>query len=271
MNQKDESPECRIEARLREAELWYRTIFEQSPYGVLIIDTRGVPLEFNEEAHRQLGYTREEFAKLRIADIDPFQTPGEIQDSIKKVLRNGKAEFEVKHRTKNGEIRDVHVSTKVMTLLGRPVFQTIWQDITESRRAADELSTYRQHLEELVQERTAELKRLNEQLQLDIIARTRVEEERERLITDLRKALSEIKVLRGLIPVCAWCKKIRDDQGYWQKIEKYVEKHSHVKFTHGICPECLKKVEKKEAAKTKKTGGRTLKKARVLKSKGRAK
>ncbi len=60
---------------------------------------------------------------------------------------------------------------------------------------------------------------------------------------ELEEALAKIKTLRGLIPICATCKKIRSDQGYWQQIEQYLAEHSEADFTHGICPECLKQVE----------------------------
>lgn len=73
----------------------------------------------------------------------------------------------------------------------------------------------------------------------DITHRKQLEEERETLIRELRYALDNIKTLRGLIPICAWCKKIRDDKGYWDKFENYIQLHSHVSFTHGICPDCL--------------------------------
>lgn len=68
-----------------------------------------------------------------------------------------------------------------------------------------------------------------------------MEEEKERLIAELREALDKIRTLRGLIPICAWCKKIRDDKGYWKKVEEYIEEHSEALFTHGICPQCIKK------------------------------
>ena len=67
------------------------------------------------------------------------------------------------------------------------------------------------------------------------------EEERERLIKELQEALARIKTLEGLLPICAWCKKIRDDGGYWQQLEQYLENHSQVKFSHGICEDCLQK------------------------------
>ena len=65
--------------------------------------------------------------------------------------------------------------------------------------------------------------------------------ERQKLLTRLDKSLREIKTLKGLIPICAWCRKIRDDEGYWKNVEAYIEEHTHAAFSHGICPECMKK------------------------------
>ena len=66
----------------------------------------------------------------------------------------------------------------------------------------------------------------------------RVEEERENLIIDLQKAIDEVKTLQGLIPICAKCKKIRDDRGLWEQIEGYISERADVKFSHSICPDC---------------------------------
>jgi PAS domain-containing protein len=76
----------------------------------------------------------------------------------------------------------------------------------------------------------------------DITDRKRAEEEREKLILQLQKALAEVKQLSGLLPICASCKKIRDDKGYWNQIESYIRDHSEAEFSHGICPECMKKL-----------------------------
>jgi len=76
----------------------------------------------------------------------------------------------------------------------------------------------------------------------DITDRKKAEEEREKLIQELQKALAEVKTLSGLIPICASCKKIRDDKGYWNQIESYIRDHSEAEFSHGICPECMKKL-----------------------------
>src|SRR4030042_3514470 len=129
----------KIEPAGNKTESYYHSIFEQSPDGMLIIDTKGKIIEFNEAACRHLGYSREEFSKLSISDIDSDQTPEEIQESIERILRDGRAEFEVRHRTKSGEVRDVRVITQVITLSGRTVFNCIWKDITDRRVAAEAL------------------------------------------------------------------------------------------------------------------------------------
>ncbi|MBI1912624.1 MAG: PAS domain S-box protein [Deltaproteobacteria bacterium] len=76
----------------------------------------------------------------------------------------------------------------------------------------------------------------------DITERKRREEEREALIKELTGALANIKTLKGLLPICATCKKIRDDKGYWKKLEIYIQEHSEADFSHGICPDCVKKM-----------------------------
>ena len=75
----------------------------------------------------------------------------------------------------------------------------------------------------------------------DIAERRHMENERERLIQELQNALSEIKRLSGLLPICASCKRVRDDKGYWRQIEAYIRDHSELDFSHGLCPECAKK------------------------------
>ena len=78
----------------------------------------------------------------------------------------------------------------------------------------------------------------------DISDRKRAEEERERLLAELKEALAKVKVLSGFLPICAWCKKIRDDRGYWNQIETYIKEHSEAEFSHSICPECMEKLKK---------------------------
>jgi hypothetical protein len=68
------------------------------------------------------------------------------------------------------------------------------------------------------------------------------EEAKGRLVTDLQEALAQVKQLRGLLPICSSCKKIRDDRGYWTQMEAYIRDHSEAEFSHGICPECARKL-----------------------------
>lgn len=81
---------------------------------------------------------------------------------------------------------------------------------------------------------------------------------REAALREREQAMEDAKVLRGLLPICAWCKKVRDDRGYWTQIEAYIASHSDASFSHGICPECMAKhypgVHRK---KTDRSGGET--------------
>ncbi|TAK58541.1 MAG: response regulator [Bacteroidetes bacterium] len=76
------------------------------------------------------------------------------------------------------------------------------------------------------------------------VERKRLELERERLLNELRDALDKVKTLSGLLPMCAWCKKVRDDDGYWHLVEEYLVRHTDAQLTHGICKECEEKVRK---------------------------
>lgn len=98
------------------------------------------------------------------------------------------------------------------------------------------------NLEKKINERTMELDAANGKLLCEIEERKRTEAEKEQLIVQLQKAMQDVKVLSGFLPICAACKKIRDDTGYWRQIEEYISKHSNALFSHGICPDCSKKL-----------------------------
>jgi hypothetical protein len=110
------------------------------------------------------------------------------------------------------------------------------------RRANEKIEQYSVTLEQKVAERTDRLVKLNEQLHAEIEIRKEIEAKKEKLINALQKSLREVKVLRGLLPICACCKKIRDDKGYWNQIESYILAHSEAEFSHSICPECARKL-----------------------------
>ena len=88
----------------------------------------------------------------------------------------------------------------------------------------------------------------------DITERKRAEDALQEKAVELRRALDQIKTLRGIVPICSGCKKIRDDQGSWHQVEVYVHDHTEAEFSHGLCPECLKRLYPKYAPKND-TGG----------------
>jgi HAMP domain-containing protein len=99
----------------------------------------------------------------------------------------------------------------------------------------DRVRSSNEELERRVEERTAELSIANEEL-------LRLNLEKELAIDGLKEALNKISTLRGLLPICAACKKIRDDKGYWKQIETYIMEHTDADFSHGICPDCAEEL-----------------------------
>ena len=126
----------RIEEALKESEERYRTIFEQAADSILLIDPKtGMLVDFNERAHENLGYTREEFEKFGITDFEVIESPEEVDTHIDQIIEKGADNFETKHRTKTGEIRNIRVSSRVISIQGKKLIQSIWRDITAEKDA----------------------------------------------------------------------------------------------------------------------------------------
>jgi hypothetical protein len=111
---------------------------------------------------------------------------------------------------------------------------------TELQKANKKIEEYSRTLEQMVDKRTEDLVETNKMLQNEIEIRKEAERKKEILIDDLKKALKEVKTLRGLLPMCSHCKKIRDDKGYWKLIEAYILEHSDAEVSHSLCPDCFK-------------------------------
>src|SRR5512138_564255 len=102
-----------------DSELRYQSYFEQSPDGILIINPEDLSFfEFNNQACEQLGYTREEFSKLTLNDIEAAETSKETEQKVKELLEKGRSDFDTKHRSKSGKIRYVKVSAKTVKISG---------------------------------------------------------------------------------------------------------------------------------------------------------
>ena len=142
------------------------------------------------------------------------------------------------------------LGTAAATAIGRPAEAVLaaWPEwvahLRDTQEAHFEIELNdppTRHLELTVSPLTNQRGRFGGRLNImrDITERRRAAQERERLLAELQQALSEVRTLSGMLPICAGCKKIRDDSGYWTQIEQYIQRHSNAVFSHGLCPECV--------------------------------
>lgn len=186
------------------------TVINHSEVIVLIRRAdEGWPVEFISDNISHFGYRAEDFisGRLPYANIVYANDIERVISESSRYSQQGNEQFDLQYQivTKSGSIRWVHDRTLVRRNLNGLIthYQSILDDITERKGE---------------------------------------EEEREKLIYELNKALSNVKRLSGLIPICSSCKRIRDDKGYWNQIDSYIRDHSEAEFSHGICPECMKKL-----------------------------
>lgn len=190
-----------IEALLNDKISWQRILIEESRDGIVIIDSNGKVYKANKRYADMLGYSMEEIHQLHVWDWDAKFTKEELLEMVHAVDDRGH-HFVTRHRRKDGTLIDVELSNNGACDRGQKLIFCICRDITDRIKAA---------------------------------------KERQKLIQDLKEALAEIKTLRGILPLCSFCKKIRDDKGYWEQVDIYIKKYSEADISHSICPECMKK------------------------------
>lgn len=160
---RDISQRKAAENALREQEARYRTVIETSADGYCMLDKEGRLLEVNEAYCCMMGYTREELLNMNISELEAQETPEETVRHFYQVMTTSEDFFESKHRRQDGSVIDVEVSTKYLPNWGE-LFFTFVRDITSRKQAEEELRQYRDHLENLVVKRTADLMKVNEEL-----------------------------------------------------------------------------------------------------------
>ena len=200
----------RAEEALREAEEKYRILFESSRDAIMTLAPPTWLFTSGNQATLELFRIRDEaeFISLGPWQLSPERQPDgkpsaeKAKEMIETAMRNGSHFFEWAHCHSDGTPFSAEVLLTRMEHKGQVLIQATVRDIAERKKA---------------------------------------EEQRNKLIAELEKALSEVKTLQGFLPICSYCKKIRDDKGYWNQIESYIYKHSDAEFSHGICPECAKK------------------------------
>lgn len=179
---------------VKEQERLVATMFAQTTDAIILMETQtGRFIDFNAMAHQDLGYTREEFVRLSVADIQAEHSPEQIAGNIESAAKGATASFETRHRHRDGSLRDVAVTLRPITLGGRPLVCAVWRDITEQKTRGRELETYRLRLEELVTTRTAELEAVyQEQRAIFESATVGILLVRNRVIVRCNHALEEI-------------------------------------------------------------------------------
>jgi PAS domain S-box-containing protein len=194
----------RLDRQLRESEERYRAVVSQAVEGITLFEVEtGCLLEANNAFQRMLGYTPQEVPALTIYDVMEHGRAGANPD-LSVVIKDRQAALgERRFVRKDGSLIDVDVSASLITREARSVVCLVAHDITERKQA---------------------------------------ERQRESLVAELREALSQVKTLSGLLPICASCKRIRDDQGTWQSVETFIRDRSDAEFTHGLCPDCIRKL-----------------------------
>jgi PAS domain S-box-containing protein len=191
----------RAEEALRDEVSRRRLLVEQSRDGIVLMDVEGRVVESNLQFAHMLGYSMEEMSSLAVSDWEVAHSEEEVRAMFAMVDTTGQ-KLVSRHRRKDGTFYEVEISANGAVFGGRKYILAVCRDISEAKRA---------------------------------------EREREALIRELQEALTEIKALRGILPLCSYCKKIRDDQGYWEQVDVYIRKHSRADVSHGICPDCAKK------------------------------
>lgn len=207
----------RAEQKVHETEQRYRRLVELSPDAILVNRANQIVL-VNPAAVRLFGAAEGGQiigrAPLDLIHVD-FQPT--VNEWVARLLRAPQAVDYCPARVLRLDGATVDVEMGATSYVDRdgPAILVMLRDITERKRAEEEI------------------RRLNETLEQRVIERTR----------ELQEALARVKQLQGLLPICAWCKKIRDDQNYWHEVETYVAGHSEARFTHGICPACLARMQ----------------------------
>jgi len=188
---------------LPNSEALYRLLFENGMDGLMLTAPDGSIFDANPAACRILGRTREEILLEGRHGVMDTSDP-RLARLVAERARTGIAHGELGARRKDGSVFPVEISSVVFS--------------------APEGGT-----------RTCIIIR-------DITQRKAAEAERERLIHELKEALSRVKTLTGLLPMCAACRKIRDKEGAWHHLEAYIRNHTEADFSHGICQDCRERL-----------------------------
>jgi len=203
------------EDQLRASERKFRSVVEQAGEGLVIVDAHGVVTEWNREIERISGLSHEAAAGRLIWEIENELIPAELQSATLNVETRERWQRFIAGADEAKQV----VEKPIRTMDGQDRVLDICYFTIRSDDGAQAAAIVR-----------------------DITERKRADAEIKHLVSELQDTLAEVKVLSGLLPICANCKAIRNDEGYWEQLEEYIHKHSEAQFTHGLCPECAKRL-----------------------------
>lgn len=230
----------RVAYALRNSEERIRMIIRTALDAVITIDENGIVTGWSRQAESIFGWSRAEVIGQVLAErIIPTQHREAHDKGMRKYRDTGEGpmlnrRMEMTALRRDGTEFPIELSIAPLPKQDAVEFAAFVRDITERKRNEAELKRHRQHLEELVVERTEAMRE----------ARDAAEDARAQLarrVRDLEQALAEVKQLRGLLPICSYCKRIREGEEYRRSVEAYLAEHSDAQFSHGICPDCYKK------------------------------
>ncbi len=188
---------------LPDSEARFRLLFENSMDGILLTSPDGRIFDANPSACAIWGRTREQIVASERADLVDISDP-EVARLVEERKRAGRAHGQLRARRLDGTMFPIEISSVVFPdTKGNEFTCMMIRDISRRRRA---------------------------------------ETEREELIIELQEALSKVKLLSGLLSICAGCKKIHNEHGHWEYLETYIRHRSAADFSHGLCPECLQRL-----------------------------
>ncbi len=192
-----------FEEALQRSEEKFRNLIESSSDWIWEVDAAGTYTYSSPQVEAILGYKPQGIVGRTPFELMPEDEADRVVSIFNNVTKKGKAIIGLENSCLHRDGRIIVLETN-----GAPVFD---QD--------GNIRYYRG-------------------IDRDITKRKKGEEKQEKLFNELQQALKDVKILSGLIPICANCKKIRDDRGYWNHLEGYIEKHSDVLFSHSICSDC---------------------------------
>ena len=217
----------RMETALEEAAKKYSTILATMQTGYWLSDRGGNFLEVNEAYCRMSGYSREELLRMRVRDVEANESPEEVQSHIRLVLERGHDQFESRHQRKDGTIFDADIRTTYLNIEGGRLVVFIW-DITDRKRAAEQLRRAKDELEIRVRERTAELEDANRALHEEIAERKKAEaaikeanETLERRVAErtaaLRESEEDLNRAQAVAQTGSWRLDVRRNELIWSE------------------------------------------------------